>query len=1081
MGFAAPPPLYLFSCLLTFLMMLPPRTALVPALRNRLGGHRSLFRRLRVRLAVAAVLLAGLAAPSALAQSSVPTTGEVVSYDIELQEGSNLVSLPVLPDTSAMELVVADILQALTLVQDDMGRYFMPTQDITDLDTWSWEDAYSVKVPAPTTLTVEGVEILPESSPVQLEAGVGNWVPYFQNRSLSVSDAFASIAEHLSRVEDDQNRFYEPADESSTLDSLQVGRGYRVWVDQATTLIYPSNTSQSGGDGGDGGDGTPIGTLAQALSLPGLEVGQEIEILGYYTPGDGGGGTFRVEASGATPDGGLVFVPDVAVSEPIVEVLPNDQTARYLNLLPGGENVVYGSLTVDLLEPGSEESLLTIEGRHLHGVEWTSQYANNMTFDYATGELHDRRRRLMNHCGYLTGGDGWSCDLQFTYRHTTSPLRLHRLNVGHTLNADWFGARTVEEDPAFDNQPVLNHVINVADAMNAEAPGTITTIYLPELAVYEYFGSIRLADGLTLKGAGGTELVTVTNDLGHTYSPVRLKSAHTTLRVKSNEALTHIRMKKDPDDPFYLEPDVKEVLHTRQTAIYIQPGAMSAGLEDLFLDGNWEGNQQAWTEEWATFEERETWMRNTPGWSGFISTNHNGVDIPQGQQITLRNVAILGYAATGVLGNVDNTWIAENVRLGNALWNHSMYATNGTWTNLTFEGFAWTFAAWYAGEINNLVFEDGAHAPYRPGPDMLNIRGGDVSSQEDAGGLGGSFIQEDGTPLQLGTTIDGFYLDLRGSDINQPFNGLGPNITIKNGVVVTGEEDFSSVFQENGNGYQDALYPDYLIENVVVYDNTVLNNSSVFGALNTTRGLFRNVTKTPDLFETENSANAALSLRANWRNNYAWNTPQVNVFDGIAHDSPHKFIASVSIHNNAAGVDYFILNSRFNNTTTTLYQNGNGQGTLEGLNGAPGKLRVYMENVDLKIGGSYLQNLETFFALTYFSEVTNTLNGQTSEDGGTYVSTGSDRGRNYVIIPTDLLWKPHAEDGTVSVVANAGGIVSGTTFTNAEGNPLGPDKRGPYLRVNLSRPIGASETISFTWEAAVRPWLEGVTVPDYAQ
>ena len=238
-------------------------------------------------------------------------------------------------------------------------------------------------------------------------------------------------------------------------------------------------------------------------------------------------------------------------------------------------------------------------------MEWLSRYADNLTLDYAIGEFHDRRWRLKNYCGGVTGGDGWSCDLRFTYRHTTSDLRLRRLGVGETLNADWFGAPTYSDDPAFDNQPILNHMVNVADRMNAESPGSITTIYLPQLAVYEYFGSIRLSDGLTLKGGGGTELVTVTNDLGHTYSPVRLKAAYTTLRVKAGEALTHIRMEKDPTDPFYLEPDIKHILRNRQTVIYLEPGAMSAGVEDIVLDGNWQGNQQAWTEEWATLRRRK--------------------------------------------------------------------------------------------------------------------------------------------------------------------------------------------------------------------------------------------------------------------------------------------------------------------------------------------------------------------------------------------------------------------------------------------------------------------------------------------
>ena len=62
-----------------------------------------------------------------------------------------------------------------------------------------------------------------------------------------------------------------------------------------------------------------------------------------------------------------------------------------------------------------------------------------------------------------------------------------------------------------------------------------------------------------------------------------------------------------------------------------------------------------------------------------------------------------------------------------------------------------------------------------------------------------------------------------------------------------------------------------------------------------------------------------------------------------------------------------------------------------------------MSNVELNVHDSYMQNLELFFALAYLSDVSDTLSGNDSEDNGVYVSTASDDGQNYVVIPTDLL------------------------------------------------------------------------------
>lgn len=187
------------------------------------------------------VFLAVSAAPLAFAQEGQPATGDTTSYQLDLHAGSNLVALPVLPGATDIEAIVADLLPHLTLVQDDAGRYFIPSQAITELDTWRWNEAYRIVLATPTTLTVEGPEIHPELSPLLVERDLGNWVPYLRDTPSSVEDAFASVAPHLLRVEDADGRFFVPGGEASTLDSLRTGEGYKVWVSQPVTLTYPAN------------------------------------------------------------------------------------------------------------------------------------------------------------------------------------------------------------------------------------------------------------------------------------------------------------------------------------------------------------------------------------------------------------------------------------------------------------------------------------------------------------------------------------------------------------------------------------------------------------------------------------------------------------------------------------------------------------------------------------------------------------------------------------------------------------------------------------------------------------------------
>ena len=193
-----------------------------------------------LRTAFLLALSLTLYAAPALAQNE-PTTGATATFQIELAEGSNLVSLPALPDSMRVGAIVADVLPHLTFVQDDAGHYFIPAQGIDGIGTWAWEEAYRITVTAPTSFIVQGPAILPEASPLLLDGYVGNWVPYFRREPIAVEEAFVSIAPSLSRVEAADGRFYQPGDAASTLDSLHTGQGYKLWVSEPVTLTYPAN------------------------------------------------------------------------------------------------------------------------------------------------------------------------------------------------------------------------------------------------------------------------------------------------------------------------------------------------------------------------------------------------------------------------------------------------------------------------------------------------------------------------------------------------------------------------------------------------------------------------------------------------------------------------------------------------------------------------------------------------------------------------------------------------------------------------------------------------------------------------
>ena len=997
-----------------------------------------------------------------LVASSSPGQAQTTTQRVELAEGKNFVSLAVQPTDARMETLFAPVLDDILAVWSEDERRFAPGH-ADELAEWDWRKSYVVYAQRAVALDVTG-EAIGDDAEIALQTGL-NSVPYTNTYPMHVEDAFAPLADVLVYVEDAAGRRYPTESGREALRQLEPGQGYKLYLDAPATLRYELVPSDFQGD-------VNVNTMAEALALAGLEPGQTVGVAGYYRPGDGGGGVFEVRDSGAATDGGLVFVPDEHVSEEVGEGYAFGSTGVYgFRELPEGESVVFGTLRLTLNNP-SETDPREVDGLHLHGHRWASRRSRRPMFGYGLGRFVDNltlKDYFHNRYGDRREGRIW-----FRYRHTTSPVRLHRLDVRSTLNAHWFGIRPASEGPMWtggtDVQPLLNHMVNVADDRNAEAPGSVTSLLFPALDTYDYFGAVELADGLTLRGAGGTFLDAATDDLGHTYRPVRVREEHTRLRVMDGEAFQSIRMRKDPGAPDYREPDVKEILQTRATAISPEPAAMSFGVEDLVLDGNWENNTQAWDEGWASHRELETWGRNSPGWAAINGSNHGGKRIPQGQQVTVRNVAVLGYGSNGLLGNANNEWTVTNLLAGNSLWNHVVYNANGTYTNLTLTGFAWGHVAWGIGTIENLVYERAAPSPTRQASELFAVRGGDAYDPNDLAGEDGYFTREDGTISDPhATDIRGFYLDLRGSALHASFRGLGPNVRIggteeEPGVIVYGDRSVRGVYYENGNGYQKALYPNNVFEHIRLVD-TGGERAEVFSSSAFTESTVRNV-RTETASDAPRQSATSLKLRAGWKNAPSWDAPQRIRIEGVVEGTPHFFIAKVSVDEQAAGLRVDVVDSSFRNTSNTLFRGKDGTGIAERFEGDPTKIRVYFEDSEFNIHDGNFQNTEVFFAMSRFLRCTDRISGRTSEDAGSFEYT-AEGGETRVDIPTSLFWKP-LDPSYIEVQADVGELVASSSAAPLTSNSV--DWRAPLIRVELTRALRSGERVTFDWSGAVRPF-----------
>jgi len=167
-------------------------------------------------------------------QGGGPSTGQV----IPLQKGWNIASASVSPTAPAMDSVFAGVESAVTVVENEAGEQYRPGAGVNEIGAWNAEEAYLIHATASVTLTVEGD---PVGSPaLSLEQG-WNWVPYFPAAPLGVQEAISSIAGDLVLLKDEAGRAYAPDESVEVLEQLVPGKGYKVYVQQPTTLEYPEN------------------------------------------------------------------------------------------------------------------------------------------------------------------------------------------------------------------------------------------------------------------------------------------------------------------------------------------------------------------------------------------------------------------------------------------------------------------------------------------------------------------------------------------------------------------------------------------------------------------------------------------------------------------------------------------------------------------------------------------------------------------------------------------------------------------------------------------------------------------------
>lgn len=163
---------------------------------------------------------------------------------VALEEGWNLVSSHVVSGQTSLDSLFASLAPNAALVKDDAGRVFWPEASVNDIGSWNIEEAYQIFMEAPGTLTFSGTSVAPEATPLGLQAG-WNMVAYLPGSAQAPGVATASLGDNLVVVKDEAGNVFMPEYGIDGVGALSPGSGYKMYLNEAATLIYPASGSAS--------------------------------------------------------------------------------------------------------------------------------------------------------------------------------------------------------------------------------------------------------------------------------------------------------------------------------------------------------------------------------------------------------------------------------------------------------------------------------------------------------------------------------------------------------------------------------------------------------------------------------------------------------------------------------------------------------------------------------------------------------------------------------------------------------------------------------------------------------------------
>jgi hypothetical protein len=178
---------------------------------------------------------------SGFAVDNVLVTGSVtpVTQNINLPVGWSLFSTYI-NTTELVSVLLVPVLSNLIIVKNDIGNVYWPQYGVNSIGNAIVGDAYQIKMNGSAILTVTGLPVVPQLTPVYLTAG-WHLLGYLRQSPADITNIFNTIINDVGIVKNGAGQVYWPYYGINQIVTMNPGEGYLIRLWNANTITYPAN------------------------------------------------------------------------------------------------------------------------------------------------------------------------------------------------------------------------------------------------------------------------------------------------------------------------------------------------------------------------------------------------------------------------------------------------------------------------------------------------------------------------------------------------------------------------------------------------------------------------------------------------------------------------------------------------------------------------------------------------------------------------------------------------------------------------------------------------------------------------